>query len=442
MKKVLILGAGRVTKPAVDYLTRECGYRVTMAARTLSKAEGIIAGNPLANAVPWEIQKEKLLDTLVSRHDIVINMIPKAHHVIVAQCCLKHRKHMVTTSYEIPPVKALDARARERGVLILNELGEDPGMDHFAAQLLLDGIRADGGEVLELHSYGSGLPSFKYNNNPMGYKFSWEPKGVFLAARVPAKYLVRGKPVAVEGDRLFEHFKIVDIEGVGTFESYPNKDVTRYVGPFGLPPDVTFYRGLLRFSGYCNNMRHFLRLDLLNDGETFDWEGKTFRDFAAYLVDAASLENVEEKTAERLGVDLMSDIIVRLKWLGLFRAEPIKCERGSKLDVFVELLLKKLNYAPGETDMTIIHVDILAGFPGGRREHRMVTMLAHGEPNGSSAMARAVGLPPAIVVKLIFRGEITETGVHMPPTLPHLYKPVISEMARYGFEFRRQVIIE
>ncbi len=326
--------------------------------------------------------------------------------------------------------------------MILNELGEDPGMDHFATQLLLNDIRNEGGQVLEVHSYGSGLPSFKYNNNPMGYKFSWEPKGVFLAARAPAKYLVRGKPVPVDGDRLFDNFKIVDIEGLGTFESYPNKDVTRYVEPFGFPGDVTFYRGLLRFSGYCNNMRHFMQLDLLNDEDTYRWKGKTFRDFAAFLIDAPPTRKLHEKMAGYLNVDPLSDIIVRLKWLGLFEPEPIKCEMGSKLDVFVELLLKKLNYAPGETDMTIIHVDILAGFPHGHKEHRLVTMVSDGEPNGSSAMAKAVGLPPAIAAKLIFEGKIKERGVHMPPTLPYLYKPFIAEMAGYGFEFRKRKISE
>jgi saccharopine dehydrogenase-like NADP-dependent oxidoreductase len=361
---------------------------------------------------------------------------------MVAELCLKHRKNMVTTSYEIPPVKALDARARERGVLILNELGEDPGMDHFATQLLLDDIKARGGAVIEVNSYGSGLPSFKYNNNPMGYKFSWEPRGVFLAARVPAKFLVKGKPVSVPGDKLFEHFKLVDIEGLGTFESYPNKDVTRYVQPFGLPGDVSFYRGLLRFSGYCNNMRAFWRLDLLNHRDTFDWKGKTFRDFAAFLIDAQSPGKLVEQVANHLRVDPLSDIIMRLKWLGLFRPEPIKLERGTKLDVFVELLLKKLTYAPGETDMTIIHVDILAGFPGGHRERGVVTMVADGEPGGSSAMAKAVGLPPAIAARLIFENKIKEKGVHMPPTLPYLYKLFIKEMAQYGFLFGKKKVNE
>jgi len=439
MKKVLILGAGHVTKPIVDYLTEKCGYNVTMAARTISKAEKIIAGRKKAAAVSWANDEVEKLDKLIAEHDIVINMIPKAYHVMVAKLCLKHRKSMVTTSYEIPPIKELDSEAKEKGILILNELGEDPGMDHFATQMLLDEIKADGGRVIDVYSYGSGLPSFKFNNNPMGYKFSWEPKGVFLAAQVPAKWLNKGKPVPIDGDKLFENFTMVDIEGLGTFEAYANKDVTRYVKPYGLPDDVTFYRGLLRFSGYCNNMRNFLKLDLLNDKDKFDWKGKTFRDFASHLIKSKHTENLESEFAKYLGVDHLSDIMMRLKWLGLFDTEPIKLKNGSKLDVFIELLLKKLTYSHGETDMTIIHVDILAEFPGGKKEHRTATMVADGELDGDSAMAKAVGLPPAIATKYIFEGVIKEVGVHMPPTLPYLYKPFVKELADYGFVFKKRV---
>ncbi len=132
---------------------------------------------------------------------------------------------------------------------------------------------------------------------------------------------------------------------------------------------------------------------------------------------------------------------MRLKWLGLFEETPIKIESGSKLDVFIELLLKKLVYAPGETDMTIIHVDILAEFPDGHQEHRTSTMVADGEPDGDSAMAKAVGLPPAIATKFIFDGLIKENGVHMPPTLPYLYKPFVKELAEYGFEFKRRTVL-
>jgi saccharopine dehydrogenase-like NADP-dependent oxidoreductase len=438
MKKVIILGAGHVTKPIVDYLTDKCGYDVTMAARTVSKAEKIIAGRKKAKAVAWASNEEEKLDGLIAEHDIVINMIPKAYHVMVAKLCLKHQKSMVTTSYEIPPIKELDAEVKERGILILNELGEDPGMDHFATQMLLDDIKEENGKVIAINSYGSGLPSFKYNNNPMGYKFSWEPKGVFLAAQVPAKWLDKGKPIPIDGDKLFENFKMVDIEGLGTFEAYANKDVTKYVKPYVLPEDVTFYRGLLRFSGYCNNMRNFWKLDVLNDNDRFEWQGKTFRDFAAMLIKIIPSEELEDEFAKFLGVDHLSDIMMRLKWLGIFESDPIKIKNGSKLDVFIELLLKKLTYAPGETDMTIIHVDILAEFPGGKKEHRTATMVADGDPDGDSAMAKAVGLPPAIATKYIFDGVIKETGVHMPPTLPYLYKSFVKELGEYGFVFKKR----
>jgi saccharopine dehydrogenase-like NADP-dependent oxidoreductase len=230
---------------------------------------------------------------------------------------------------------------------------------------------------------------------------------------------------------------MVDIEGLGTFEAYGNKDVTKYVKHYGLPDDVTFYRGLLRFSGYCNNMRNYWKLDLLNDTDKFDWKGITFRDFAASLINQKPTDKLEDEFASFLGVDHLSDIMMRLQWLGLFSNELIKLEKGSKLDVFIELMLKKLTYAKGETDMTIIHVDILAEFPNKNREHRTATMVADGEPDGDSAMAKAVGLPPAMAVKFIFDGKIKETGVHMPPTLPYLYKPFMKELAKYGFEFKK-----
>ena len=388
----------------------------------------------------WASDQEELLDRLIGEHDIVVNMIPKAHHVMVVRLCLKHRKDMVTTSYEIPSVKAFDEEAKDKQVLILNELGEDPGMDHMGTQMLLDEIRAEGGRVVSLNSYGSGLPSFKYNNNPMGYKFSWEPKGVFLAAQVPGAYLKEGKRIPVPGDQLFDKHWLVDIEGLGTFETYPNKDCTRYLEPFGLDEDVSFYRGLLRFSGYCNNMRNFIALDLLNDHDTYSFEGRTYRQFAASLIGCDEAENVEHAIASYLKIDNNADIINRLRWIGIFEDCQISIEKGSKLDVLVDLMLKKMTYTPGETDMTIIHIEVISEFPDHHREKRLATMVKDGIPNGDSAMSLAVGLPPAIATRLILEGRIMASGVHMPPTLPKLYQPILEELASYGFEFQRRTI--
>ena len=228
---------------------------------------------------------------------------------------------------------------------------------------------------------------------------------------------------------------MVDVEGLGTFETYANKDVNRYVRFFDLPEDVTFYRGLLRFSGYCNNMRNFIKLDLLNDQESLDFADTTFREFAAKLVGVVPDEQLEDNFAKFLNADHLSDIMLRLKWLGLFSAERIRIEQGTRLDAFIELLLKKMSYAPGETDMTIIHVEIVSELPDGTRDKRMATMVKHGEPDGDSAMAKAVGLPPAIAVNHIFEGKIPEIGVQLPPSLPYLYKPFMQELEKHGFHF-------
>jgi len=441
MKKVAIVGAGWMTKPLVDYLMERCGYFVIVANRTPSKAEDVIAGRSGGKAVRWSTDEPRILDEVVREADLAISMVPKPVHIHVARACLRHGKHMLTTAYEIPELVALDEEARQKGVLILNELGEVPGMDHMGTQMVLDEIRQEEGRVIRLNSYGSGLPAFEFNRNPMGYKFSWDPRTVFAAAQTPGAYLEKGKKIEVPGDKLFEHFWLVDIEGLGTFESYPNKDVEKYVEPFGLDREnVSFYRGLLRFSGYCNNMRHMLALGLFDSERERSFEGMSYRQLMASLVGAAPTDDVESAVAQYLGLDSLADIIHRLNWLGLFEDRSIAISKGTCLDVLLGQMLARMSYEPHERDMILLHVDALAEFPGGRRERRLATMRVEGIPNGESAMSRAVALPAAIAARLVLEGEIQASGARMPPNLPELYRPVLEELATFGYEFKRRTV--
>ena len=441
MKKVAIVGAGWMTKPLVDYLMERCGYFVIVANRTPSKAEDVIAGRSGGKAVRWSTDEPSILDEVVREADLAISMVPKPVHIHVARACLRHGKHMLTTAYEIPELVALDEEARQKGVLILNELGEVPGMDHMGTQMVLDEIRQEEGRVIRLNSYGSGLPAFEFNRNPMGYKFSWDPRTVFAAAQTPGAYLEKGKKIEVPGDKLFEHFWLVDIEGLGTFESYPNKDVEKYVEPFGLDREnVSFYRGLLRFSGYCNNMRHMLALGLFDSERERSFEGMSYRQLMASLVGAAPTDDVESAVAQYLGLDSLADIIHRLNWLGLFEDRSIAISKGTCLDVLLGQMLARMSYEPHERDMILLHVDALAEFPGGRRERRLATMRVEGIPNGESAMSRAVALPAAIAARLVLEGEIQASGARMPPNLPELHKPVLEELATFGYEFKRRTV--
>lgn len=441
MKKIAIIGAGLMTKPLVDYFIEKCGYEVIMVNRTVSKAEKVIAGRSLGQAVRWPDNDPDVLDKAISEVDIAISMVPKPIHIHVAKSCLRNRKSMLTTAYEIPELLALEKEAKEKEILILNELGEVPGMDHFGTQIILGEIKEEGGRVISLDSYGSGLPSFESNNNPMGYKFSWDPRTVFVAAQSAAAYLKNGKKVDVPGDKLFEHFWYVDIDGLGTFESYPNKDVQKYVKPFGLDEDVSFYRGLLRFSGYCNNMRSMMALGLFDNDQVSSFEGKTYRQFTASLINAESSDDLTHRLGQYLKVDYNADIIHRLRWLGLLENRPIDIAEGTNLDILLGLMLKKMSYKPHEKDMIILHIDVLAEFSGGRRERRLATMVVEGIPNGESAMSRAVALPAAISAKLIIEGKVKATGVLMPPTLPELYKPALDELSNFGFTFKRKTTI-
>lgn len=440
MKKIAIIGAGRMTKPMVDYFIDTCGYEVFILNRTISRGEAIINGNSLGHVFQWETGDSTGIDKIIKKADIVISMVPKHLHLDVAKACLRCGKNMLTTAYEIPELIALDKKAKEKGIMILNELGEVPGIDHFGTQLLLDEIRQEGGQVIALKSYGSGLPSFSHNNNPLLYKFSWDPNTMFVAAQTNAAYYEKGSRIEVDGTKLFEHFWLEDIPGLGVFETYPNKDCKKYLEPFGLDENITFYRGLLRYNGYCNTLRNINELGFFNSSKTRQYVDKTYRQLMASLIGASSTENLEKNVAKYLNVFENADIIHRLKWLGLLDDRLIDICEGSLLEVLLNRMLEKMTFKPGERDMIIVHIEVIAAFPGGRREKRTATMKVEGNALKNSAMSRAVALPAAIAAKLILSGKVNGTGCKMPPTLPQLYKPILEELENYGYAFKRRTI--
>lgn len=433
MKKVAVLGAGMVTKPMIDYFLDQCHYAVIIATRTKDKATGIIHGRPHGHAIHWEIQDEAVLDRLVRDVDLVVSMIPPFLHIPVAQACLRHGKSMVTTSYVSPEMAALHAEAEQAGVLLLNEIGEDPGLDHMGAKQMIDEVHQEGGKVISLMSYGAGLPAFEFNRNPFGYKFSWSPKGVLLAATSPAAYVRRGERVDVAGDRLFDSHWLVDLDGIGTFETYPNRDSTRYVAGFGLDPDVTLFRGILRFPGWCNTMREFQRIGLLDNTEARDYSGSTYARFTAELLGIAATDDLEDEVAQKLERHVKDDLIKRMKWLGLFARRRIPLARGTRVDLLVQLMLTRMSYEPGERDMVVVHDEIVAEVDG-HRERRSSSLVLTGTPFGDTAMSRAVSLPAAIASRLILEGGITTKGVQMP-MLPEIYRPVLDELKVQEIEF-------
>ncbi len=434
IKKVLILGAGYTVKPMVDYFIDRCKYQVVLATQTVSKAEKeIILGRPLGTAISWTLEQTDILDRQVLDADMVIAMVPRFCHRAAVELCLKHRKTMLTADYMHPDIFAFNEQAKSRDVLILTELGEDPGLDNMGAKQMIDEQKSNESNITSLTSYGAGLPSFEHNRNPFGYKFSWDPKGLMRSALAPAAYVVKGKRFDVPAK--FEHSKLVDVYGIGTFESYPNNDSSRYISILGVGKDISIFKGLLRFSGWCSSIAAFLKLKLIENTIVKKLENITYAQFMARLVGVDTIKNIKNNVAGVLEKDVNDDIIKRMNWLGLFDNVTIPLKRGSNSDVLVDLMLKKMSYAPHEKDMIIVHNEIVVKNANGK-DRIISSMLVEGTPGGNSAMSGAVALPIAIAARLIIEGKVKRNGV-CTPTTPDLYKPILEEISTFGFSFKR-----
>jgi saccharopine dehydrogenase (NADP+, L-glutamate forming) len=435
MRSVLVLGAGLVSRPLVRYLLDQPDFHVKVASRTVSKAEALVGGHERGESQPLNVKDVDATRGLIKEADLVISLLPYAHHVTVAKFCIEFKTPMITTSYVSREMQALDAQARDAGVLLLNEIGLDPGIDHMSAMEIIHGVEEKGGRIVSFSSYCGGLPAPEANTNPFGYKCSWSPRGVVLAGRNSARYLRDGREVLIPGEELFAHHTEVTIENLGKFEGYPNRDSLPYIRTYGIPTTQTMFRGTLRNMGWCETWRHMVRLGLVDEEEK-DLDGLTYGAYIARLVKSSGGSSLREDLSARLGIEPDSDVIKRMEWLGLLSDEPLPFARGSAVDIMAALLAEKMPYEKGERDMIILHDEFVAEYhePGRHREKVVSTLVDYGIPEGDSAMARTVSLPAAIAARFILEGKISESGVQIPVT-PQFYGPVMEELCRVGVHF-------
>lgn len=436
MKKILVLGAGMVSRPLVSYLLDQENFHVKMASRTLSKAEKIIDTRPNGEAVPFDITKDTELDSLVMESDLVVSLLPYAYHVEVANHCIEHGKPMVTTSYVSDAMRALDDKAKDAGIILLNEIGVDPGIDHMSAMKIIHEVEGNAGKILSFKSTTGALPSHEVNTNPFGYKFSWSPRGVLLASRNAAKWLEDGREKEIPGEQLFENYYLQDVAGVGTFENYPNRNSIPYKELYGLKDAKTVYRGTFRIVGWCETLRSIVALGWLSEEPVEDFSGKTYGELTAKLIGSNSVGDLSNRTAEFLGIKPYSAVIKRLGWLGLFSDDPLPTDRNNPLDYLNVLSLKKMPLREHERDMIIMHHEFKVEYPD-KNEYITSTLVDYGIPDGDSSVARTVSLPAAIAVKLILQGKITLTGVHIP-VVQTIYEPVLQELETLGISFKEK----
>ena len=432
MKRVLVLGAGLVAGPLVRYLLDQPGYHLTVASRTLGKAQALVGDHPQGRALAFDITQDGAkLGGLVADADLVVSLLPYIYHVQVAEQCVRHRCHLVTTSYVTEEMQCLDDAARETGVILLNEIGLDPGIDHMSAMRVIGRVHGAGGRIRSFRSYCGGLPAPDANDNPLGYKFSWSPRGVVLAGRNDARYRERGAVVDVPNPRLFATHFVAQVEGLGDLEAYPNRDSLPYIDIYGIPETDTMYRGTLRNLGWCDVMQKLNELGYFSLDQRADLAGKTFRQVMANLIGSEETDNLEADLAAAINVAPNSGVMVALAWLGLLSDEPVT-DRTTLLDVLADQMLTKMPYRASERDMVVLVHEFAATYDD-RHEHITSTLVDFGIPGGDTSMARTVGLPAAIGVRLVLDGGIRLTGVQIP-VCPEIYEPVLAELAQLGID--------
>lgn len=435
MKDVLVLGAGMISRPLVRYLLDQPDYFIKMASRTVSKAERILNSHEQGDAVALNVSDNLALEHLISKSDVVVSLLPYTFHIKVAELCLEHKKNLVTTSYVSDDMRKLDDEAKESGILILNECGLDPGIDHMSAMRIIHDVEEKGGKVVSFRSTTGALPAHEANNNPFGYKFSWSPRGVLLASCNNARWIEDGREISIPGEQLFENYFLQDVPGVGTFENYPNRNSIPYKDIYGLKYAKTVYRGTFRMPGWCETFRKIVKLGWLDDKPVDGFKGNTYGDLTDHLIGKTD-ENILSATSKYLGLDTYSAVIKRLEWLGLFSDEPLPEDKDNPLDYLNVMTLKKMLLGEGERDMIVMYHEIISDSPS-KKEYITSTLVDYGIPNGDSSISRTVGLPAAIAVKMIFNGKIDIAGVHIP-VIPEIYNPILDELEGMGIKFKEK----
>ena len=438
MHKVLVLGAGLVSRPIVRYFLDNDGFDVTVATLYVEDARELIGERTDAVAAAVDVTDLAQLERWVGSADLVVSLVPFHLHAEVAKVAIAKRVNMVTTSYVSPAMRDLDAAARDAGVLLLNECGLDPGLDHMSAMRVIDRVQRDGGKILSFESCTGGLPAPEAADNPWRYKFSWSPRGVLVAGTNAARYLGDGVVREVPGAELFDHFWPYEVHGLGRFEVYPNRDSMPYCEIYGLRDTESMLRGTIRYPGWSRAMKVVADLGLLTL-EPRAWPaGATYADMTTIRLGDGS-GSPRERVARHFELPDDDNILERLSWAGLFDDEPLEQTHAAPIDLVAKHFEQRMRYAPGERDMVVMQHDFGVLLVDGRHERQQSQLIAYGDPAGFTATSRTVSWPAAIASRLVLERRLKLTGVQIP-TQREIYEPLLAELESLGIVFRERLV--
>lgn len=442
MRNILIIGAGRSATCLIRYLLDKSSSEklfITIGDISVDAAQKFTKNHSNAKGILLDVFNKEQREEAVKNCDIVISMLPARFHIEVAKDCITFGKNLVTASYISDEMQNLDEEAKAKGLVFMNEIGVDPGIDHMSAMKVIDGIRDKGGKLLLFESFTGGLVAPESDDNLWNYKFTWNPRNVVLAGQGgAAEFLQEGQYKYIPYNRLFRRTELIKIDGQGKFEVYANRNSLKYHDVYGFKDILTLYRGTIRRVGFSRAWNIFVQLGMTEDGYTIpNSENLTYRNYVNLFLPYSPTDSVELKFRHSLKIDQDDLIWEKLEELDIFNGEKkLGIKNATPAQALQKILMDKWTLAEDDKDMIVMYHKFGYELDGEtyQIDSSMVTI---GEDQTYTAMAKTVGLPVAIASLKILNKEITTPGV-LRPIAKEVYEPILEELETYGIYFKEE----
>lgn len=442
MRDILIIGAGRSATCLIRYLLAKSSSEklfITIGDVSLDAAQKFTKNHANAKGILLDVFNKEEREKAVKNCDIVISMLPARFHIEVAKDCIKFGKNLVTASYISDEMQNLDEEAKAKGLVFMNEIGVDPGIDHMSAMKVIDGIRDKGGKLLLFESFTGGLVAPESDDNLWNYKFSWNPRNVVLAGQGgAAEFLQEGLYKYIPYNRLFRRTELIKIEGYGKFEVYANRNSLKYHDVYGFKDILTLYRGTIRRVGFSRAWNVFVQLGMTEDGYTIpNSENLTYRNYVNLFLPYSPTDSVELKFRHNLKIDQDDLIWEKLEELDIFNdKKKLGIKNATPAQALQKILMDKWTLAEDDKDMIVMYHKF--GYELDGETYQIdSSMVTTGEDQTYTAMAKTVGLPVAIAALKILNKEISTPGV-LRPIAKEVYEPILEELENYSINFKEE----
>ena len=444
MKNILIIGAGKSSSALLKYLldtSEQEALFITIADISIENANKLINKHRNAKAIILDVFDKHQRKEQIQKADIVISMLPARFHLDVAKDCITFNKHMVTASYISSEMKALDAEVKKKGLVFMNEIGLDPGIDHMSAMQVIDKIKDAGGKMLLFESFCGGIVAPESDNNLWNYKFTWNPRNVVLAGQGgAAMFIQEGTYKYIPYNKLFRRTEFLKVNDSGNFEAYANRDSLKYRSVYGLNDIPTMYRGTIRKVGFSRAWDIFVQLGMTDDSYTIEAsENMSYRDFVNLFLGYSPSDSVELKLRSYLNIEQDDVMWAKLVELDLFNPKKkIGLTNATPAKMLQKILEDSWTLQKDDKDMIVMQH--LFGYELNGKKHQIESsFIVLGENQTYTAMSKTVGLPVGIAALKILKGEIKTPGVQIPIN-KEVYEPILKELENYGIKFTEKEV--